>query len=1038
MIISNIAVKRPVFAIVISLLLALLGLMAFMQLPVREYPDIDPPIVSVSLDYRGASAEIVEKKVTQQIEDAVAGIEGIEKMTSSTEDGESRVTLEFSLDRDVNAAANDVRDRVSRIVDNLPEEADPPEIQKADSDTDSVIWLSLTSDRMNTLQLTDYADRVLVDRFSTVPGVASVRIGGDRQYAMRIWLDRQTLAGHGLTVTDIESVLRAENVELPAGRLESTQREFMLRTSTGMDSAEDFRELVIGRGENGQLVRLGDIARVELAAASERSLTRSNGKATVSLGISQQSKANTVELSEGVRAEMRVIEETLPEGMEINVNYDRAEFINESINEVFIALGVSLVLVLVVIYAFLGTLRATLIPAVVIPVSLLASFIIVQPLGYSINVLMLLGLVLAIGLIVDDAIIVLENIYRRIEEGQPPLLAALDGSREIGFAVIATTTVLVSVFVPISFMQGNIGRLFSEFGISVAAAVAFSCLVALTLTPMMTSQLFKAESERGRFAAWLDGLFARFSAAYERSLRRQIEKPWRMVVLTLLVIGGAVALFAILPTEYSPREDRGVYYVVVEAPLGASMEYTERYADIMEDVIMEQVEAGYVDRVQIRIPGSWSGGLNSARALALLAHWDERDKSAAEIAAETREKLAGLPGVSVRVSTPAGLGVRGGSDRPVSVVLGGNSYDTLEKRRDELLAWMERNPMFIGADSDYEERKPQMNIHVDRDRAAALGVSLTSVGRTLETMLGSRVVTTFQREGEEYDVILQAEPSDRASPSDIFNIYVRSDTSGELVSLGNLVTITEEAGPLELNRFDRLRAISVSAGLAEGYSLGQGLAAIEDYVAANMPDVTLGYDGESREFKQSGKSLYFTFVVALIVVYLVLAAQFESFRHPLVIMFTVPLAITGALIGLWLFGVSINVFSQIGMILLIGLAAKNGVLIVEFANQLRDRGVEFTEAIVHAAGVRLRPVLMTSFAAAFGAVPLMLATGAGSESREAIGVTIFFGVMFSTLLTLGVVPAAYALIARGTTSPEHIARRIRRMREEERPAAENS
>ncbi|HEX7046299.1 MAG TPA: efflux RND transporter permease subunit [Gammaproteobacteria bacterium] len=1032
MIISSIAVKRPVFAIVISLLLALLGLMAFLQLPVREYPDIDPPIVSVSLDYRGASAEIVEKKVTQRLEDAVAGIEGIEKMTSSTEDGEARVTMEFSLDRDVDSAANDVRDRISRIVDNLPEEADPPEIQKADSDTDSVIWLSLTSDRMNTLQLTDYADRVLVDRFSTVPGVASVRIGGDRQYAMRVWLDRQALAGRGLTVNDVESVLRAENVELPAGRLESTQREYMLRTQTGLDSAEDFRELVIGRGENGQLVRIGDVARVELAAASERSLARSNGKATVSLGISQQSKANTVELSQGVREEMRALRDTLPAGMEIHVNYDRAEFINESINEVFIALGVSLLLVLIVIYLFLGTVRATLIPAVVIPVSLLASFIIVQPLGYSINVLMLLGLVLAIGLIVDDAIIVLENIYRRIEEGQPPLLAAIDGSKEIGFAVIATTTVLVSVFVPISFMQGNIGRLFSEFGISVAAAVGFSSLIALTLTPMMTSQLFKVGRERGRFARWTDNLFSRMSAAYERSLRKHVAKPAPMIGLVLVIIGAAAALFAILPTEYSPREDRGVYYVVVEAPLGASMEYTERYAKIMEDVILEQVEAGYVDRVQIRIPGGWSGGVNSARALALLAHWDERDKSAQEIAAETREKLAGLPGVSVRVSTPGGLGVRGG-DRPISIVLGGNSYENLEKRRDELLAWMDRSPMFVGTDSDYKERKPQMRIQVNRERANALGVSLTSVGRTLETMLGSRVVTTFQREGEEYDVILQAEPSDRATPSDIFNIYVRSDTSGELVSLGNLVTITEEAGPLELNRFDRLRAISVSAGLADGYSLGQGLAAIEDYVSANMPEITLGYDGESREFKESGRSLYFTFIVALIVVYLVLAAQFESFRHPLVIMFTVPLAITGALIGLWLFGVSINVFSQIGMILLIGLAAKNGVLIVEFANQLRDRGMAFHDAIVHAAGVRLRPVLMTSFAAAFGAVPLMLATGAGSESRQAIGVTIFFGVMFSTLLTLGVVPAAYSLIARGTTSPEHIARRIERMRDDEEP-----
>jgi multidrug efflux pump len=1030
MIISDISVKRPVFAIVLSLLLLLLGLMAFDKLPVREYPDIDPPIVSVDVNYRGASAEIVEKKVTQVLEDAVAGVEGIEKMTSSSEDGEADITLEFSLDRDVDSAANDVRDRVSRIADNLPIEADPPEVQKADSDTGSVMWLNLTSDRLDTLQLTDYAERFLVDRFSTVPGVASVRIGGDRQYAMRVWLDRQAMAARGITVNDIETVLRAENVELPAGRLESTQREYTLRTRTGLDTPEDFRELVIGRGNDGQLVRLGDLARVELGPESERALARANAQAAVSLGISQQSKANTVQLSQGVRAQIDELQDTLPEGMNISVNFDRAEFINESIQEVFYALGFALLLVLAVIYAFLGTLRATLIPAVVIPVSLLASFIIVQPLGFSVNVLMLLGLVLAIGLIVDDAIVVLENIYRRIENGQPPLLAAIDGSKEIAFAVIATTTVLISVFLPISFMEGNIGRLFGEFGISIAAAVGFSSLVALTLTPMMSSQLFKGPSKRSGFAHWIDTGFDKLSAAYERMLRKELHRPSIMIGLTVVIIGAAAALFMHLPTEYSPREDRGVYFTIVQAPEGASMEYTRRYADILEDAIMEQVDAGEVDRVLIRIPGDWGQGVSSARALALLEHWDVRERSAFEIAEETRQKLADLPGVQVRVFTPGGLGVRGG-DTPINIVLGGGTYESLKKSRDQLFEWMDRNPMFIGYDSDYEERQPQMRINVDRNRASALGVSLTSIGRTLETMLGSRVVTTFQREGEEYNVILQAKEEDRATPTDLFNIYVRSDSSGELVSLGNLVTIVEEAGPKELNRFDRLRAISVDSGLAEGYSLGQGLAAIEKFVAENMSDdIQLGYDGESREFKESGRSLYFTFVVALLVVYLVLAAQFESFRHPLVIMFTVPLAVTGALLGMWAWGVSINVFSQIGMILLIGLAAKNGVLIVEFTNQLRDRGTEFTEAIVHAAGVRLRPVLMTSFASSFGALPLMLASGAGSESRQAIGVTIFFGVMFSTLLTLFIIPAAYKVLAKGTTSPDHVAHRIRELREE--------
>ncbi|MDX1454775.1 MAG: efflux RND transporter permease subunit, partial [Gammaproteobacteria bacterium] len=671
-------------------------------------------------------------------------------------------------------------------------------------------------------------------------------------------------------------------------------------------------------------------------------------------------------------------------------------------------------------------------PAVVVPIALLSSFLVVEPLGFSVNVLMLLGLVLAIGLVVDDAIVVLENIYRRIEQGQPPLIAALDGSREIAFAVIATTLVLISVFLPISFMQGNVGRLFGEFGIAVAAAIGFSSLVALTLTPMMSSQLFKGPSSRTGFAHRVDVLFDKLSARYARALEKVVARPWPMVVFTVLVLVGAVGMLNLIPVEYSPREDRGVYFVTASGPEGASFEYTRRYMDEVEEVIMDQVERGEVDRVLIRIPGGWgSSGVDSGRALALLAHWDDRERSSFEIAGEARERLADLPGVRVRVATPGGLGIRGGGDRPVAIVLGGGSYETLKERRDELMAWMDENPMFVGFDSNFQERKPQIDIAVDRERAAALGVSLTAIGRTLETMLGSRVVTRYQDRGEEYDVILQAEDADRASPNDLFNIYVRSSTSGELVSLGNLVTLQETAGPAELRRFDRMRSISIYSGLADGVALGEALAAIEDYVINRMPDdVRLSYDGESAEFKDSGSSLYYTFFVALLIVYLVLAAQFESFRHPLIIMFTVPLAVTGALVGMYFTGVSLNVYSQIGIILLIGLAAKNGVLIVEFSNQLRDKGEEFTQAVVHAATVRLRPVLMTSLASAFGAVPLMLASGAGAESRQALGVTIFFGVMIAAVLTLAVVPAAYAMLARNTRSPDFIARRIRNLRKE--------
>lgn len=1039
MILSDISVRRPVFATVISLLLIILGIMAFRLLSVREYPDVDAPIVSVETQYRGASAEVVETKITQLLEDRIAGLPGLVKMTSTSRDENSDITLEFSLDRDLDVAANDVRDRLGRIVDDLPEGVTPPEIAKVDAGAQSVMWLTLTSDNMSPLEVTDYAERVLVDQLSTVKGVARVRVAGARRYAMRIWLDREAIAARGLAVADLESALRSENVELPAGRLESAQREFTLRTSTGFNTVDDFRNLVIGRGVDGHLVRLAEVARVELGAENERNLARANGKTAVSLGITQQSKANTVEVSQGVRKRMDEIRPTLPQGTMLGINFDRAAFINESINEVYKALGISLFMVLLVIYLFLGTLRATLIPAVVVPISLLSAFIVMAAFGYSLNVLTLLGLVLAIGLVVDDAIVVLENIYRRIEDGQPPLLAALDGSREIAFAVIATTLVLVAAFVPISYMQGDIGRLFGEFGITVAAAVLFSALVALTLTPMMTSRMFKGPSTRTGFAHWVDTRFRRLQAAYEASLGHVVARPWRLLAGGGLVLLLAVLLFRALPSEYGPQEDRGVVFALIQGPEGASMDYTLRYLDQMEDVLMEYVASGEVMRVLTRVPGSWGGAeVNSARAIVLLSAWDERERNANAIATEMREKLSKLPGVRAFVFSPGGLG-SGGGDRPMHAVLGGPDYATLTRWSDALQAYLRNNPGFTDIEADYRERKPTIRVAVDRNRAADLGVSLTAVGRTLETMLGGRIVTTFVRGGEEYNVILQGEAKDRATPNDLRNLYVRSGKSGELIPLSNVITLDEVAGPDELRRFDRLRAITVSAGLAPGYSLGEAIDHINAFAINELPqDIQLNYDGEAREYLESGYALYVTFALALMIVFLVLAAQFESFVHPLVIMTTVPLAITGGLIGLWLFGQSINIFSQIGAILLVGLAAKNGVLIVEFANQLRDRGVEFNQAIIRAAGIRLRPVLMTSLSAAFGATPLALAAGAGSESRHVVGITIFFGVVFATFLTLFIVPAAYALLARNTTSPQHVAKLISKLQSEQNGTVKSS
>lgn len=1026
MILSDLSVRRPVFAAVLSLLLVVFGVAAGVGLPVRQYPDIDPPVVSIETTYRGASADVVETKITQLIEDRIAGLEGIEKLTSESQDEQSTIRVEFALDRDVDEAANDIRDRVARVRNRLPDEADPPQIAKVDNDTRPVMYLNLTSDHMSGLEITDYAERFLTDRFATVPGVSRVRISGERRYAMRIWLDRQRLAAHELTVTDVESALLRENVELPAGRLESSQREFTLRTDTGFSTADEFGRLVVGRGQSGQLVRLAEVADVRLGAENERNAARANGIPAVSLGIEQLSKANTIDVSRLVRAEAERVSGDLPEGMKLQLNYDRAEFIEASMWEVVKALVFAIVLVLVVIYLFLGDLRATLIPAVVVPVSVVSTFMVMAALGYTINTLTLLGLVLAIGLVVDDSIVVLENIYRRIESGSPALVAALEGSREIGFAVVATTLVLVAVFVPLSFIRGDLGRLFSEFGITLAAAVIFSSLIALTLSPMMSSKIFASRASRTRFSEALDRFFARLSGAYRTWVARIIERPSVTLAGAAVVAVMAGVFYAALPSEYAPKEDRGVFRVMIRAPEGASFGYTDGYARRLEDLVMAEIEDGPVMRVLTRLPAAFgsSGDVSAARAIVLLKPWDQRDESAEQVAGRLRGKLRQLPGVRGTVVTPQSLGIRS-DGRPVELVIGGPDYAQLEAWRDTLLEAMREMPELVNPDSNYQERKPQMRIRVDRDRAAALGVSLRTVGRTLETMLGSRIVTTFVDRGREYNVILQGEDADRRSPTDLTNLYVRSDQSGGLVPLANLIEIRELAGPQKLTRFDRLRSITVSAELSEDSSLGPALAALEARAREVLPDsVRLSWDGESREFLESGSSLALTFAFALVIVFLALAAQFESFVHPIVILVTVPMALTGALVGLWAYGASVNVYTQIGAVLLIGLAAKNGVLIVEFTNQLRDRGKDFDAALIEAATVRLRPILMTSACTTFGALPLLLASGAGAESRQPIGIVVVFGVAVSAVLTLFVVPAVYSVIARNTRSPDHVSRMI--------------
>jgi multidrug efflux pump len=1025
MILSDLSVTRPVFASVVSLLIIAFGLVAFDRLPLRQYPDIDPPVVSIDTSYPGASAAVVESRVTEVIEERIAGISGIKFISSSSEDGRSRISVEFDVGRDIDAAANDVRDRVAGVLDNLPDEADPPDIQKADSNDDVIIWLNLTSDRMSVLELTDYAERYLTDRFSALDGVARVRIGGGLSYAMRIWLDRSALAARGLTVSDVEAAIRAENVELPAGSVESRTRQFSVRTERSFLDPEDFRSLVLGQGQGGYLIRLGDVARVEKGAVEDRTFFRGNATPMVGIGIIKQSQANTVAVAKAARDEAKRLNTTLPPGMAIEESYDTSVFIESAIWEVYRTLFIAIGLVVLVIFLFLGSVRAMLVPAVTVPVSLIGTFIILYALGFSINLLTLLALVLAIGLVVDDAIVVLENVHRRIEEGEPPLVAAYQGARQVGFAVIATTMVLIAVFVPIAFLQGDVGRLFSEFALTMAAAVALSSLVALTLSPMMASKLF-AKPQRQTLVANVTGRgFAALRLGYGRALKLALRFRSVTIGVFMLVLAGSVWLFTLIPQEFTPREDQGAFFLMVDGPEGASFEYMSEYMDIIEERLMPLVESGEVSRLLVRAPRQFGTieSFNSGIVIVALADWSER-RSAWAIMDDVGSRIADLPGVRAVPVMRQGFGGR--AQKPVQFVIGGSTYDELAEWRDILLERIEEsNPGLVGVDHDYKDTKPQVRVVIDRDRAGDLGVTLGNIGRTLETTLGARRVTTYNDAGREYDIILQGERDDQRTPANIENIYVRSDRSGALIPLSNLVALEEAAASPVLNRYNRVRAITIEANLAPGLTLGAALEYLEELVADHLPaSAIIDYRGPSRDFMASGDSIVFVFALGIVVVFLVLAAQFESYIHPFVIMLTIPLAMAGALFGIYLTGGTLNVYSQIGLIMLVGLAAKNGILIVEFANQLRDAGTAFGDAIHESAVARLRPVMMTAITTAAGSVPLILGSGAGAETRFVIGVVVFSGVITSTLLTLFVVPVAYQILARHTGSPGDVKRRL--------------
>jgi multidrug efflux pump len=1001
----ELSIKRPVFATVLSLVLVLVGLVSYERLSVREYPAIDPPVVTVQTTYPGASAAIVETQVTQVLEDSLSGIEGIDFITSISRQESSQITVRFKLDRNPDYAAADVRDRVGRVRGHLPEEIDEPIIQKVEADAQPVFFVAFFSDRYSALEITDYADRYVKDQLTTLPGVAEVRLYGDRQYSMRIWLDPERLAAFELTPQDIEVALRRQNVEVPSGRIESLQREFTVLAETDLRTPAQFNDLII-KDANGYLVRLADVGHAELGALDERRIVRFNGKPAVALGVIKQATANPLEVSQEIQKILPSITASLPDGMQVKVANDKSVFIAESIKNVYATIGEAILLVIVIIFLFLRSVRATLIPLVTIPVSLIGAFALMYALGFSINTLTLLALVLAIGLVVDDAIVMLENIYRHVEAGMQPVKAALLGSREISFAVVAMTITLAAVYAPIGFMSGITGRLFTEFAWTLAGAVIVSGFVALTLSPMMCSKLLRHQEQHNILYRASERILQGVIAGYRGLLKLALAVRPIVLLIGLGVAGASYILFGLLKSELAPIEDQGNIYVMFRAPEGATIDYTDFYSKQLEQIFLKVPEA---DRIFV-VAGNPT--VSQGTSVVRLKPWSERTRTQKEIAKAIAPSMAAVPGVVAFPSNPPSLG-QSLKDKPINFVIQtSGSYDDLQKMVDAMMDKVRDYPGLVDVDSDLKLNSPQLDISVDRDKAAATSVEIDTLGRTLETMLGGRQVTRFKQNGEQYDVVVKIADIDRRNPDDMRRIYVRGRDNA-MIPLSNLISIKETVAPKELNHFNQLRAATITAQLAPGYTLSDGLSFLNKTAQEVLPQTAhIEYSGQSREFREASASIYLTFLLALAFIYLVLAAQFESFTDPFIIMLTVPLSITGALLALWWSGGTLNIYSQVGLVTLIGLITKHGILIVEFSNQLRAKGQPMREAVIEAAALRLRPILMTTGAMVLGAVPLALATGAGAESRQDIGWVIVGGLLVGTLFTLFVIPVVYTYLSR--------------------------
>lgn len=1001
----EISVRRPVFATVLSLLVLLVGWVSFNSLTVREYPKIDEPNVTVTTRFAGASSEVVETQVTKPLEDSLAGIEGVDVITSISRQEESQITVRFRLERDPDAAAAEVRDKVARVRGRLPQSIDEPIVAKVEADAFPVIWIALSSDTLNALQLSDLANRIVKPVLQTATGAADVRVFGERRYSMRLWLDPDRLAAYRLTVQDVEDALRRSNLEVPAGRIESQQREFNVTAATDLQTVEEFRAITI-RNVNGLPVRIGDVARVVQGPQDERTSVRLNGRETVSLGVIRQATANPLDLSISVRGLLDKVREELPPGINVDIANDNSVFIDRSIKAVYATIAEAVVLVTLVIFVFLRTVRASIIPLVTIPVSLIGAFALMKLFGFSINTLTLLALVLAIGLVVDDAIVVLENIYRHIEEGMEPFAAAIKGSKEIAFAVVAMTLTLAAVYAPLAFTPGRTGRLFAEFALALAGAVLVSGFVALTLSPMMCSKLLKHNPKPNRFDRSMEAGLQALTRGYSRVLTLALKARWMVLLVMLGSAAGSWWLLQNTKQELAPIEDRGVIFTIINGPDGATLDYTRRYAQAIERIGQDYEE---FDRI-FAIVGNPSVAQGTVFFRA--KPWEERERTTQQMAREMAPRIASLPGVSAFPITPPSLG-QGSRERPINyVIVTNDSYENLAQVVRQFQDRLAQIPGFLQVDTDLRLNKPEIRMEVDRERAADMGVSIDAIARTVETMLGGRDVTRYKLGGEQYDVIVQTESSQRNTPDDIERMFVRG-RNDQMIPLASLVTTREVVVPRELNHFAQRRSASITANLSPDLALGQALEMMDEIAREILPPgYTTDLNGQSREFRNASGSLALVFVLALAFIYLVLAAQFESFIDPFIIMLSVPLSMLGALLALRYTGGTLNVFSQIGLITLVGLITKHGILIVEFANQLRQQGLDMLDAVKQAAELRLRPILMTTGAMVLGAVPLALASGAGAESRQQIGWVIVGGMTVGTFLTIFVVPTIYTLLAR--------------------------